>query len=60
MGIERKMVKSLSVVIFNIVSFMKQWKVSLSTKEQDLVTVACRVIKKKTGKVSKAGDGCKL
>jgi hypothetical protein len=54
MAIEKKMVKSAQVIIFNVISLMQQWRVLLQDKEQKLVMVAIKMLKKKTGQVTEA------
>jgi phage-related baseplate assembly protein len=46
MSIEKKLVKSPDIIVYNIISLMQQWTTLLSGKEQELVMVA-KVIKMK-------------
>jgi hypothetical protein len=46
MAIEKKVVKSPFVLIFNIISLMQQWMILLPDEEQELVAMAVRRIKK--------------
>jgi hypothetical protein len=53
MTIEKKMVKSPNVIIFNILSFMQQWSALLATRDQELVSEAARRIREQLVKLSK-------
>jgi hypothetical protein len=52
MFIERKLIASPLVVIYSKISWMQQWRPLLSTKEQELMQIICRRIKKVVGKLS--------
>jgi hypothetical protein len=52
MAIEKKMVKSLQTIIFNIVSLLQRWMPMLSREYQEVVKWAIRKLKMKMGRLT--------
>jgi hypothetical protein len=47
MAVEKKLINSPDVIVYNIISLMQQWMMLLWDKEQGLVMMAAKMIRKK-------------